>query len=397
MKRKELIIVNVFMGILITLFTVLTLNLSANEQLGDIAKNTLQPEDRSAAVLAANETKGCTTKKPLNLTNAIDQNLQKLADYQDFCDSFVAGKVMFFTAFPDSTASAPRLAADVAKKLKSFQAAGISPLVIVEPYAGDGLMPYRDYLNGEYDRAVRTFFASLKGQGVTDTMMGTWVPFPESNVPSWDNKDTEPSDFAACVNKYLAAMRTEFPQAHGSILLSATTYEPNDVEWENGDYLSLVPYVQDLDKDLVTSIGIQGFPWVSKATSVRREIFRASEFLQADIAIEAAQELRTRDIWFNTGSFASKYSNNSKETVTISLGDRKAIMNSILEEVRRVQTYQQNEYRVSINIFAEDKRKTTEATDWSYSQNEDSQAIFREFVRQAAELHIPLSLYDKAR
>ena len=30
----------------------------------------------------------------------------------------------------------------------------------------------------------------------------------------------------------------------------------------------------DINKDLVTSMGIQGFPWVSNAKTARREIFR---------------------------------------------------------------------------------------------------------------------------
>jgi hypothetical protein len=46
--------------------------------------------------------------------------------------------------------------------------------------------------------------------------METWVPFPESNTPSWNNKDTEPKDFASCVNKYLATVKHYFPAAKGS-------------------------------------------------------------------------------------------------------------------------------------------------------------------------------------
>jgi hypothetical protein len=395
MKRKELLIVNVFMIGFVVAFSILTLNLSANEKLSSILADRLHPSN-SGVVLSATSSKDCSTAKTLNLPSD-DPQLAKLKDFQDICNSQVTNKMMFFTGFPASTTDAPNLARIVAAKLKTFQTAGVTPLVIVEPYAGDSLMPYRDYIDGQYDRAVQTFFASLKDEGVTDAMMGTWVPFPESNVPNWDNKSTEPRDFATCVNKYLTAMRAQFPNAKGSILLSATTYEPNDTEWANGDYLSLVPYLQDLNKSLISSIGIQGFPWVSNATVARREVFRASEFLQPDIAIEAAQELRTRDIWFNTGSFASKYNANPKQRVELSLGDRKAIMNGILEEAKKVQDYQQNEYRVSINLFAENKADTREATDWSYFQNNESKAIAKDFITQALKANIGLSLYDKTK
>jgi hypothetical protein len=255
-------------------------------------------------------------------------------------------------------------------------------------------MSYQEYLRGTYDPAVGVFFNALAAEGVTEDMMGIWVPFPESNTPSWNNKDTEPSDFGLVVNKYLGALKKQFPKAEGSILLNATTYEPTDTEYENGDYISLVPYIQNIDKKLVSSIGIQGFPWVSRATAQRREIFRAAEFLQVDRAIEAAQELRTRDIWFNTGSFASKYTLNPKEQVDIVPADRKAILEGILEELKRVRTFQQNEYRVFVNIFAEDKSKKQEATNWSYFMNEDNKEVFRDFVTQLRTANINLAIYD---
>jgi hypothetical protein len=282
----------------------------------------------------------------------------------------------------------------VANKLKAFKQSGVTPIAVVEPYIKSGAMSYQEYLRGTYDPAVGVFFNALAAEGVTEDMMGIWVPFPESNTPSWNNKDTEPSDFGLVVNKYLGALKKQFPKAEGSILLNATTYEPTDTEYENGDYISLVPYIQNIDKKLVSSIGIQGFPWVSRATAQRREIFRAAEFLQVDRAIEAAQELRTRDIWFNTGSFASKYTLNPKEQVDIVPADRKAILEGILEELKRVRTFQQNEYRVFVNIFAEDKSKKQEATNWSYFMNEDNKEVFRDFVTQLRTANINLAIYD---
>lgn len=397
MKRKELIIVNTLIVLVVFFFGLLTVRLSINEDLPTVVSSALKHDVKGMTV--NQETAGtCSKQKPLNLSAfTTDPHLKQLQRYQDLCGSYVTNTLMVFTGFPASAASAPADASAIAKKLQALHQAGVKPIVIAEPYAGDDAMSYKDFLAGKYDAALKAYFSSLHSQGVTDDMMGMWVPFPESNTPEWNNKDTEPRDFALCVNKYLSAMKKEFPNAKGSILLSAVTYEPTDTEYNNGDYLALTPYLQDLNKDLVSSMGIQGFPWVSNAQVARREIFRASEFLQPDFAIAAAQELRTRDIWFNTGSFASKYTNDEKKQVSLTPNERKAILQNILDVTSQVRKYQQNEYRVSVNLFSEDKSKANEATDWSYWRSEDDQRVLREFLVNASKQGTPVSLYDIAK
>jgi len=396
MKRKEFVIVNFALVGIVLFFSVLTINLSANQSLFAVAKEKLSSSHEDKGTMDGQD-KNCSKRKPLTLPqNTNDPQLKKLGEYQQVCASFATDKMMFFTSFVENPTDAQEKADFVAKKLNTFKQAGVTPIVIAEPYVGDHPMEYKDFLAGKYDDATDQFFANLKKAGVTDQMMGTWVPFPESNTPNWANKNTEPRDFALGVNRYLTKLKKYFPQTKGSVLLNAATFEPNDLAWDNGNYLDLTPYLQDIDKNLVSSIGIQGFPWVSRADSQRREIFRASEFLQPDLLIAAAQELRTRDIWLNTGSFASKYTTNSKQTVDISLNERRAILTGILEEAKKLQTYQQNEYRVSINIFAEDKSKANEATDWSYFQSDDNKIIFKEFMNKAEELRLPVSLFDQA-
>jgi hypothetical protein len=397
MKRKELIIVNSFILLMVVLFGLLTVRLSINEGLPAVVANALSHDVKGAAVNT--DTAGtCSIQKPLALTNAsADPHVKQLQRYQDLCGSYVTNTLMVFTGFPASGATASSGASVIAKKLQTLHQAGIKPIVVAEPYAGDTAMSYRDFLDGKYDMALSVYFAALKNQGITDDMMGTWVPFPESNTPNWNNKDTEPRDYALCVNKYLTAMKKQFPDAKGSILLSAVTYQPDDTEWDNGDYLALTPYLQDINKDLVSSMGIQGFPWVSNAKTTRREIFRATEFLQPDFAIAAAQELHTRDIWFNTGSFASKYTNDKMLQVDLMPNERQSILQGILEVAGYVRRYQQNEYRVSVNLFSEDKSKANEATDWSYWRSEDDQRVLRDFLVKAAKQDTPVSLFDMAQ
>lgn len=398
MNRKELIIVNSCLLGVVFLFSFLTLSLSINQSVSSLFGDMFKKDSDALAQVQKNQLVHCNKKAPLVFSDAEDDPyIVKLKEYQELCKSFVTDTLMIFVGFPTNEATARADAEAVAKKLTLFQQAGITPIVIAEPYTSDGLVPYRDFLNGRYDQALQLYFERLRELGISDEVMGTWVPFPESNTPSWDNKDTEPKDFALCVNKYLGALRMYFKNTKTSILLNATTYDPNDLEYNNGDYLDLSPYVKDIDKNLVTSLGIQGFPWVSNATVKRRAIFNATEFLQPDLAIAAARELHTRDIWFNTGSFASKYANDSKKKVGISTNDRKAVLSSILEVANGVQEYQQNGYRVSINMFSEDKSETPEATDWSYFQDIDSKTILKEFLAQASDQEIPISLYDRSK
>jgi hypothetical protein len=397
MKRKEFRIANGLIAVLVLGFVILTIVLSANQGLDSIVKESIFGSPTRTRIAASTASNNCSKNAPLNLGSPTDGYLKRLKSYQNVCGSFVTNTIMAFTTFPQNTESAHKLADQVSTRLKAFKDAGVTPLMVAEPYLDNGLMPYKAYLAGNYDKALNTFFNDLKTSGITDTMMGTWVPFPESNTPAWDNKDTEPRDFALAVNRYLNAMKDVFPQAKGSIMLDATTYDPNDIEYNNGNYLSLVPYIQDLDKKLVTSIGIQGFPWVSNAKVPRREIFHASEFLQPDIAMGAAQELRTRDIWFNTGTFATKYTNDKSKTVYVTASDRKAILADILDVANKVRTFQQNEYRVAVNLFAEDKSDTNEATDWSYFQDSESTNLFKDFVRQADDMHIGISISDQEK
>lgn len=389
MKKKEFYIVNLLLALLIGGFAWITFNLSTNKALPNATQPSVQSEEASG--------KKCSKAKPLTIGNTGDPYLKRLGDYQNVCNSFVTNKLMIFTSFSGNRTDAVNDAAAMAKQLKDFHKAGVSPIVIIEPYANNKLMPYKAYLAGQFDDGVDYYFQQLKRDGVTDQMMGTWVPFPESNVPSWDNADTTPHDFALCVNKFLGKVKQYFPGAKGSVLLNATTYEPTDKGWENGDYISLTPYVDAIDKNLVTSFGIQGFPWMTNAQQSKRTIFKAQEFLQPDLAIGAAQVLRTRDIWINTGTFASKYTNDPKKTVHLSIGERKALLADILQTAVNMRDYQENQYRVSINLFSEDKSGTTEATDWSYFQDNESRGVLKDFLGQANDSDIPISLYDKAK
>lgn len=392
MNRREMVIANLILAALAVGFGWLAFKLSVNQSPLKTAG-----AQQAAAIEQKEKSMRCSKVEPLVINAHDDQHLKRLDDYQKICSSYVTNTLMIFTSFSGNHQEAEVNAAEMAAKLKKFHKAGIKPIVIAEPYVGDQSMSFKTYLAGAYDEGMDRYFKLLKEAGVTDEMMGIWVPFPEPNTPNWNNNDTEPRDFALCVNKYLSKLREYFPKVEGSVLLNATTYEPDDLGWENGDYISLSPYVDAIDRSLVTSVGIQGFPWMTNAQQRKRTIFNVQEFLQTDLAIGAAQVLRTKDIWINTGTFASKYTDDPAKTVHLSVNERKALLNDILQAAIDVREYQQNEYRVSINLFSEDKSDTNEATDWSYFQDIESQGVLKEFLMRAHEADIPVSLYDKAK
>lgn len=403
MNKKEFFVVNVIVILLVFGALILSFNALSGESLRSMMKLSLHEKagsfiDEKKVVVQESEIVRdgrCSNQPALDLRPENDIQLNRLAVYQEVCRSLAVKRMMLFTDFPYDHKSSVESASLMAGKLKLFSQNGVEPLVVIEPAVGDKLMRYDDFLDGKYTRALDEYFRNLKEAGVTDEMMGTWVPFPESNTPNWANKNMEPKDFALSVNRYLGTMKKHFPQAKGSILLNAATYAPSDIEWNNGDYLSLSPYLEDIDTNLVDSFGIQGFPWVSRATSKRKEIFRAPEFLQNEIAIASAQQLRTKDIWINTGTFFAKYASDPKDRVEVSLNRRKAILNDILEVAENIREYQQNEYRVSINLFSEDKSDFNEATDWSYFQDDDSKTLLAEFLHKSEIMDVPVSLSDR--
>lgn len=334
----------------------------------------------------------CRPEAPLNLEGSTSKYMQKLSEYQVLCSSKVADKYMVFTSMPNSKEDAQSLAQRLLPELKAMQSAGVTPIVIVEPISEWGLIDFTEFNTGFYDTWINDYFIEMKKAGLTDDTMGVWVPFPEANLPYWNRKNATPKDFAQIVNRYLSIYKTHFPKARSSILLNSATYESDDFDWERGEYMSLLPYVSDIKPGLVDSFGLQGFPWLPPATREGNGIFDAREFLNYKLAVEAASKLQVKEIWFNTGTFATKYAQDEEKRVTIEATKRKDVSYGIVNEVVRAK---ESGFNVWVNVFAEDKSKVAEATDWSYLQvGRDHQQVFHDFIWRLNEAGIGVSLYD---
>lgn len=301
---------------------------------------------------------------------------------------------MFFSAMPTNHDEAINLANDTATRLKAFSAQHIIPLVAFEPNAA---LPsiISDSSKGQYDDAITAYFQTLKTLGITDSEMGTWILFPEANTPTWH--DTNPTTFVTNVVRLSGLLEHTFPQAHRTILLNSRTYESSDVNWDNGELKSLEPYVSHIPKGTVDSFGYQGFPSVSpaNATSPYSQL-NAVDFLPANLAHDAANLLHVKNIWCNTGTFGRIYTNDAAKQVIVSADTRKQTLNEITGQLQQLQM---DGFTTSLNLFANDKSREDEHTDWSYwptGNYADSPSVqaFKLFTAQLQENRIPISLYD---
>jgi len=334
----------------------------------------------------------CSVKSRIpGLEQSKDPELLALYKFEEACQSFASDSMMFFTTMPNSIGNAQDLARSMSNKLREFSKYNVKPLVIIEPETQWGLIDFTEFGQGFYDPWIEEYFKSLLQLGITDEIMGTWVPFPEANLPYWNRSNSTPEDFGIIVNKYLTILRKYFPNTKTSILLNSATYESDDFDWANGDYLSLIPYVEKIEPGLIDSFGLQGFPWSGHQGSRSRNIMDPAEYLNYKLAVEAAEKLGVKKIWFNTGSFAAKYTNDPDSVIYIDANTRKGQLLSVIEEANKLVNLG---YEVSVNIFAEDKSATQEATNWSYHDSESSLVLI-DFLNKAEQNNLNVSFYDK--
>ncbi|HSX04948.1 MAG TPA: hypothetical protein VLF69_00560 [Candidatus Saccharimonadales bacterium] len=314
--------------------------------------------------------------------------LRKLAQYEQLCGGALADRSSFFTSIPPTVSEAYDSAHAIASTLKAYSQVGVTPLVFLEP----GTLDLAQLAGGAYDTILRAYYGTLQASGITSDMMGMWVIIPEGNLPQWSTVD--PTIYAAAVTKTAQFQKEYFPLSQASIMLDSESY-PVGGTWGDGRFVSLVPYVQGIPRGLIDSFGLQGFPWAGPASQPDNTFYSPSAYLRVDFAVEAAHALGVNGIWVNTGTFNQMYTNQPSQTVTLSPSQRQAMLNGVLQEVKQVKA---QGFSVAIHLFAQNKSKVSEATDWSYWQgqpdNSASTAVFTTFAHDAAAAGVPLWLYD---
>jgi len=389
MKRRHVLLINtIFIGLMIfsagIVYQFMT-GVQVIKAVGGIFYN-----KKPATVV----TDQCSTKKAINMQGAVSPALKRLDTFQEACHSFATDTMMVFVSMPTTSEQAIDYAKQDAKTLKDFARYGVHPLVIAEPTDKNGnKIDFSLAADNVYKPATDTYFIQLKNEGITSGQLGIWTPYPEANLPYWQNN--KPEYFAPAVNSYIASLHAVYPDASTSVMLNSATYDTEDFNWENGEYNSLLPYVKGIAPGTVTFAGLQGFPWMARAGG-QGSILNAAEFLNPDLLTEMATSLGTKKVWFNTGTFSTKYTQSSDAEISVTPERRKAILTTITNQTTALQ---KQGYDVAVNIFAQDKSNTSEETNWSYWQQDPFSSIhspvITQFIGGLNQKHVKFWLFDR--
>jgi hypothetical protein len=333
-----------------------------------------------------------TAKKRVGLATAASAQLKKLAQYEAVCGSGVISRLSFFVPTPTTVAEARAYAADVITQLRTFAKYNVQPVVFFEPNTTHGKVSLSLYRSGAYNTALDTYFKTIKQAGITNAMMGTWVPIPEGNLPEWTS--VNPIDFVGCVTRAATYQKKYFPTSRASIMLDTMTYTTPG-NYDNGRAISLLPFIKNIPSGLIDSFGLQGFPWSPPATEKGTSNGLPKDYLRVAFAAEAARALKVKYVWLNTGTFATAYAG-QKGQVTATPVQRLSLLNDVVGQVKLLQA---QGFSVSVHMFNEDKSRSTEGIDWSYWHGSDYAAskstyVFKTFAHDLKQLNVPLWLFD---
>jgi hypothetical protein len=303
----------------------------------------------------------------------------------------VAPRMMDFIGFPNSRENAVSLAESMAGTLQAWHKAGVQPLVIMEPTFNDGktLMDLDKFHEGGYNEALDTFFATLHELGVTDEEMGTWVPFPESNTPTWKNGVTDPALFVSNTTTVAEACKRYFPNTSISVLLDSQTFLPSpDPNWNDGtmDPTALLQYL-NFKPGLIDSFGLQGYSWDNQDS--------ASTYLSAQAAIAGAHQLGIKRVWFTTGTASEIHNPNGEGLINASNARRTQVFSQILDQVIATQN---SGYTVELmNVFGQDTLNTGSNDGGTADYNYDATGalgVLRTAVSNENAHGIPVTIFD---
>lgn len=379
MRTKDLIIISLLLAITI-LFTADIVNY---ELTGNHLFRKTQP-----ALISISQTK-CADNDIKSRSASFDSQLKIVSEYERVCRSTFIDNVMIFTNMPISAPNAVQLADKMTERLSAFKDYEISPIVIVEPDSEWGLIDFREYAAGDYDEWMSVYFNRLKENGITDSMMGLWIPFPEPQQTYWNN--STPDDFATSSNRYFTTLRKSFPKARTGILLDSQVGEDSQTS-------QLLAYTRLLDNRLVDVAGLQGFPWhPSDEGDLRKPVTLASEFASANLLDQVAKSIDTREVLLNIGTYRHRKASNGGD-IAITLVERQTTLDSIVHETSKLTDKQ---YSVTVNVFAENKFDSKEGVDWSYWQSgrytdSDQSRLFTSFIRKLERMNTEISIFDTA-
>jgi hypothetical protein len=299
---------------------------------------------------------------------------QPLQRYNQMAGGNFASSIMIFSSIPVNSEEVENVSTRIAEKIKTLSASGLQAVIVVEPIsASAGKLNFSDIALGKYNNDFVALFAALKAKGVTDANIGNWIIWPEPNLPDkyWNKPGFVSSNYGDMFNNFAGPLKAAFPSAQTTILMDTKSYEPDDYDYARGKAVSWAPYLNRVKKELVTTMGIQGFTWYSKDGT--DELTDPKQYLPTNLVVEAANQLGVKSVLVNTGQ-AKAYKSTTGSIVSIPEAKRRSINNQVAAQILSINNLG---FSITAILFVEDKIYT-EGVNFSYPDSEG--AMFRLLV-----------------
>lgn len=316
-----------------------------------------------------------------------NSRIQSINYYKRLNSNLKVKKGMVFINMPSNQQGIDDATSYLASLFKSFQTNKIEPLIVVEPSNENGPISFDSIANGEYNNNFDLFFNSLANKYDSTKLNTTWVPFPEPNIPNtWNNNNFDVRSFGYMFNNFSRIQKSNLSNSKSTILLNNKTYDSNDINWSNGEYKSFTGYIENIDKGLIDSFGIQGFAW--NYSNPTWSLKNAKTIIQSSLLTEAAQTLGLKSIWANTGT--DRFFKDNSIVYEVSNRDRNQINTDLSSELVK---FTSQGYNVEVNLFLEDKLNTNEGRDWSYYTTNEDRKVFSNFTNSLQRGNVSISIF----
>lgn len=362
---------------------------------------------------------GCSDKadRSILLTKAGQRSLRLLGEFESQCESQVTSQVLYFVDFVIEDKYVSGWVQKVSSDLKEFAEYQIDPIIVVRLPAGNQQTKLSQQTttptptitsqqpsvqekaalmqvvakHTAWDRTLNELVRS----GVKQEVVQNWIIFPEPNVPYQSDTALTPEEFGVYATAATQGIKTFYPKSKFGFVFNAMTFEQKGFSWGDQEYITWLPYLEKIDKSLISSLGVVAFPWLPAVGDSRPALVEVSEYIPEWIIAEAVNYTGVTDIWLVTGTFASLYAHDPAQQITVPAEIRKEWLD---KTIKVVQQWEKKGWNSNIVLTTQDLRVDGSSSDWSYwgtqaTNNQKHKWVVLEFLVALHEHSIPVALW----
>lgn len=359
---------------------------------------------------------GCSDKaeRSVLLTKAEQRSLRLLGEFESQCESQVTSQVFYFVDFVIEEKYVSGWVNRVSNDLKEFAELEVEPIIVVrlpaesqftrlsaqtttptpttqQPTEQEKAALIQVVMkHSAWDRALDELVRS----GVKQTTINNWIIFPEPNVPYNRNTALSHDEFGIYSSAAIEGIRKYFPDSKFGLVFNAMTFENKGFSWGDQEYISWLPYLEKVDKSLISSLGVVAFPWLPTVGDNRPALTEANEYIPDWIISEAVNYTGVKDVQLITGTFANLYAQDPAQKITVPAEIRKEWLD---KSIIVLQQWKKKGWNPNMVISTQDLRVDGSASDWSYwgteeTNNQKHKWVILEFLVALREHEIPVIL-----